>query len=71
MARTQRPRRADPNPNPNLNPNPNPNPKPKPKPKPNPNPSPNPITFKELESHFLAGAEDDLGLRMLGVNGRH
>ena len=40
-------------------------------PNPNPNPSPNPITFKELESHFLAGAEDDLGLRMLGVNGRH
>ena len=24
--------------------------------------------LKELESHFLAGAEDDVGLRMLGVN---
>ena len=27
--------------------------------------------LKELENHFLAGAEDDVGLRMLGVNGRH
>tara|TARA_B100000795_G_scaffold175031_1_gene132188 strand:- start:373 stop:501 length:129 start_codon:yes stop_codon:yes gene_type:complete len=27
--------------------------------------------LKELEYHFLAGAEDDVGLRVLGVNGQH
>ena len=58
--------------------------KPKPKPKPKPNLNLNQVDLrrtaatvkeasdlKELEYHFLAGAEDDVGLRVLGVNGQH
>ena len=61
-----------------------PSPSPSPGPSPGPRPNSNQVDLqrtatavkeasdlKKLEYHFLAGAEDDVGLRMLGVNGRH